>query len=77
MRLLWLRTRFAHTHHEPGLQHAGGTAPPAPGVALAGGKADLAVLHYKPRASRFPGEQPDYYAELTDDWIVYPWDDER
>lgn len=46
-------------------------------VGIAGGHGDLAVLHYKPRASRFPGEQPDYYAEMTDDWIVYPWDDER
>jgi hypoxanthine phosphoribosyltransferase len=45
-------------------------------VALAGGQAELAVLHYKPRASRFPDDEPDYYAELTDDWIVYPWDDE-
>lgn len=46
-------------------------------VELAGGNSELAVLHYKPRASRFPEHQPDYYAELTDDWIVYPWDDEQ
>jgi hypoxanthine phosphoribosyltransferase len=46
-------------------------------VRLAGGHPHIAVLHYKPRASRFPDEQPDYYAEITDDWIVYPWDDER
>jgi uncharacterized protein len=46
-------------------------------VRIAGGRPELAVLHYKPRASRFPEEQPDFYAELTDDWIVYPWDDER
>jgi hypoxanthine phosphoribosyltransferase len=46
-------------------------------VRQAGGRPELAVLHYKPRASRFPDRAPDYYAELTDDWIVYPWDDER
>lgn len=46
-------------------------------VRVAGGNAELAVLHYKPGASRFPAERPDFFAELTDDWIVYPWDDER
>jgi uncharacterized protein len=46
-------------------------------VRMAGGNPELAVLHYKPRASRFPEHEPDFYAELTDDWIVYPWDDER
>jgi len=45
-------------------------------VRAAGGNAELAVLHYKPRASTFPDDRPDYFAELTDDWIVYPWDDE-
>lgn len=46
-------------------------------VRVAGGDAELAVLHYKPRSSKFPTERPDYFAELTDDWIVYPWDDEQ
>jgi hypoxanthine phosphoribosyltransferase len=46
-------------------------------VKQAGGRPLVAVLHYKPRASRFPNDTPDYYAEITDDWIVYPWDDER
>lgn len=46
-------------------------------VKLAGGEPHVAVLHYKPGASRFPDDQPDYFAEITDDWIVYPWDDER
>jgi hypoxanthine phosphoribosyltransferase len=46
-------------------------------VQLAGGKPELAVLHYKPRASKFPDDRPDYFAEITDDWIVYPWDDEQ
>jgi hypoxanthine phosphoribosyltransferase len=46
-------------------------------VRLAGGRPEVAVLHYKPRASRYPDDQPDYYAEITDDWIVYPWDEDR
>lgn len=46
-------------------------------IQTSGGLPTLAVLHYKPRASRYPEHQPDFYAELTDDWLVYPWDDER
>lgn len=46
-------------------------------IQSAGGIPTLAVLHYKPRASRFPDQQPDFYAEMTDDWLVYPWDEER
>jgi hypoxanthine phosphoribosyltransferase len=42
-------------------------------IAAAGGHADLAVLHYKPTHSEFD-ERPDYYADKTDAWIVYPWD---
>jgi len=37
---------------------------------------EVTTLHYKPAHSRFPA-QPDYYAEETNDWIVYPWDPER
>ncbi|MBM3221922.1 MAG: phosphoribosyltransferase [Candidatus Rokubacteria bacterium] len=40
----------------------------------AGATAEVCVLHYKPARSRFPGDKPDYYAEETDGWIVYPWD---
>ncbi len=43
----------------------------------AGGKVDVCVLNYKPTKNKFPGEKPDYYAEETDAWIVYPWDPER
>lgn len=46
-------------------------------VRVAGGEPRVAVLHYKPRASRYPADRPDYFAEITDDWIVYPWEDER
>jgi hypothetical protein len=45
-------------------------------IESAGGRADMAVLHYKPAHSRFDG-QPDYYSVTTDEWIVYPWDPSR
>jgi len=37
----------------------------------------VAVLHFKPGRSRYDNEHPDFYAEATDDWLVYPWDRER
>ncbi len=44
----------------------------------AGAKPDIAVLHFKPQKSRFaPDHRPDFYAEETEAWIVYPWDPER
>ncbi len=43
----------------------------------AGGNVDVCVLNYKPGKSKFPGERPEFFAEETDDWIVYPWDPER
>jgi uncharacterized protein len=43
----------------------------------AGGLVDTCVLHYKPRNSHYPDQQPTYYADETDAWIVYPWDPER
>jgi hypoxanthine phosphoribosyltransferase len=45
-------------------------------VRAAGGEADLAVLHYKPGRSAY-AERPEYYAEITDDWVNYPWDPTR
>ena len=42
----------------------------------AGASVEVCVLHWKPTHSRFPGDKPDYYAEQTDGWIVYPWDPE-
>ena len=46
-------------------------------VERAGGAATVAVLHYKPRHSRFPDDAPDYFGEEPDAWSVYPWDPER
>jgi hypoxanthine phosphoribosyltransferase len=40
----------------------------------AGGNPTVAVIHYKPARNRFPGQKPDFYAQETDEWIVYPWD---
>jgi uncharacterized protein len=40
----------------------------------AGGIPQTAVLHYKPSHSTYGSEQPDFYVDETDAWIVYPWD---
>jgi hypoxanthine phosphoribosyltransferase len=45
-------------------------------VREAGGRSEIAVLHYKPGRSAFD-ERPEYYAETTEEWIVYPWDPTR
>ena len=46
-------------------------------VAAANGQPVVAVLHYKPGRSLFRDVAPDYYAALTDAWIVYPWEAPR
>lgn len=38
---------------------------------------ELCVLHYKPAESMFRDSAPDYYAAVTDAWILYPWEIER
>ncbi len=43
-------------------------------VEQAGAYPEMAVLHYKPTESLFPKHRPDYYAAITDKWIVYPWE---
>ena len=43
-------------------------------VLAAGGKPELCVLHFKPACSIFPDLKPDYYAAVTDEFIVYPWE---
>jgi hypoxanthine phosphoribosyltransferase len=45
-------------------------------VREAGARGDLAVLHYKPARSAYP-DRPDYFAETTDEWIIYPWESSR
>lgn len=46
-------------------------------VQAAGGRPETAVLHYKPSSSMFRGIKPDYYAAVTDHFIVYPWEVQR
>ena len=46
-------------------------------IELAGGSPMSAVLHYKPQRSQFPDKAPDFYAVVTTDWIIYPWEVER
>ena len=43
-------------------------------VEAAGGAPATCVLHYKPGRSLFPDRRPDFYAAITDHWIVYPWE---
>lgn len=42
-------------------------------IETAGGFPELAVLHWKKNSSFFPEDQPDFYAEITEDFIHYPW----
>ncbi len=42
-------------------------------IETAGGFPELAVLHWKKSSSFFPEDQPDFYAEITEDFIHYPW----
>ena len=46
-------------------------------VEAAGATPDLAVLHYKPGESLFRDTKPDYFAAVTDAWMVYPWELDR
>lgn len=46
-------------------------------VEACGGEPELAVLHYKPGESLFAKLRPDYYAAITDEHIIYPWEIDR
>ena len=46
-------------------------------VEAAGGRPELAVLHYKPTESLFAKLRPDFYAAITDEHIIYPWEIDR
>ncbi len=43
-------------------------------VVAAGGRASTCVLHYNPYRNLFGQLRPDYYAAVTDAYIVYPWE---
>jgi hypoxanthine phosphoribosyltransferase len=42
-------------------------------IETAGGIPEVAVVHWKKHTGYFSGEEPDYYAEITEDFIHYPW----
>ena len=46
-------------------------------VEAAGGYPELCVLHYNPARTLFSKMAPNYYAAITDAYIVYPWEIDR
>lgn len=46
-------------------------------VTAAGGLPFTCVLHFNPYRSLFGSARPDYYAAITDAYIVYPWEIDR
>src|SRR5688572_17819917 len=46
-------------------------------VANATGQLYTCVLHFNPYRSLFTKAKPDYFAEATDAYIVYPWEPDR
>jgi len=46
-------------------------------VSAAGGFSETCVLHFNPHRNLFGNTRPDYYAAVTDAYIVYPWEIDR
>lgn len=46
-------------------------------VSAAGGFPKTCVLHFNPYRNLFGNARPDYYAAITDAFIVYPWELDR
>ncbi len=46
-------------------------------VSAAGGFPETCVLHFNPYRNLFGSVRPDYYAAITDAYIVYPWEISR
>jgi hypoxanthine phosphoribosyltransferase len=46
-------------------------------VVAAGGYPSTCVLHFNPNRSLFSEAQPNYFAAITDAYIVYPWEIDR
>ena len=46
-------------------------------VSAAGGFPETCVLHFNPDRSLFGNVRPDYFAAITDAYIVYPWEVDR
>ena len=56
------------------LWHQGRTVMAVKGrIESAGGFPQVAVLHWKQESSVFPDQEPDFYSEITSDFIHYPW----
>ena len=46
-------------------------------IAAAGGFPSTCVLHFNPYRTLFGNVRPEYYAAITDAYIVYPWEIDR
>ena len=46
-------------------------------VSAAGGFPFTCVLHFNPYRNLFGSARPDYYAAITDAYIIYPWEIDR
>jgi hypoxanthine phosphoribosyltransferase len=46
-------------------------------VSAAGGFPFTCVLHFNPHRNLFGSTRPDYYAAITDAYIIYPWEIDR
>ena len=46
-------------------------------VSAAGAFPETCVLHFNPGRNMFAQVRPDYYAAITDAYIVYPWEIDR
>lgn len=46
-------------------------------VESSGGIPYTCVLHYNPYRSMFSRAEPDFYAAITDAYIIYPWEMDR
>jgi hypothetical protein len=46
-------------------------------VSAAGGFPQTCVLHFNPYRSLFGSSRPDYFADVTDARVIYPWEIDR
>lgn len=46
-------------------------------VSSAGGRPFSCVLHFNPYRSLFSNIKPDFYGDVTDAYVVYPWEVDR
>jgi hypoxanthine phosphoribosyltransferase len=46
-------------------------------ISAAGGLPFTCVMHYNPYRSLFGTARPNYYAAITDAYIIYPWEIDR